>query len=88
MTTDTLDMEIQRVEASRIHEVDFDNLVFGRHYSDHMFVADYIDGEWTNLQIVPYANLSPVSYTHLDVYKRQFLFHYLSLKFSVSILVQ
>ncbi|MCA0231404.1 MAG: branched-chain amino acid aminotransferase [Bacteroidetes bacterium] len=58
MTTDTLAMEIQRVEASRIHEVDFDNLVFGRHYSDHMFVADYVNGEWTNLQIVPYANLS------------------------------
>ena len=45
MTTDTLAMEIQRVEASRIHEVDFDNLVFGRHYADHMFVADYINGE-------------------------------------------
>ena len=45
MTTDTLDMDIQRVAASRIHEVDFDNLVFGRHYSDHMFVADYINGE-------------------------------------------
>jgi len=58
MTTDTLDMDIQRVAASRIHEVDFDNLVFGRHYSDHMFVADYINGEWTNLQIVPYGNLS------------------------------
>lgn len=58
MTTDTLDMKIERVAASRIHEVDFDNLVFGRHYSDHMFVADYIGGEWTNLQIVPYANLS------------------------------
>jgi branched-chain amino acid aminotransferase len=58
MIEEAVEIEIQPVAQSRIHEVDFDNLVFGKHYADHMFVADYIGGEWTNLQIVPYANLS------------------------------
>ncbi|MCK0471969.1 branched-chain amino acid aminotransferase [Halalkalibacter sp. APA_J-10(15)] len=32
-----------------------DELVFGRHYSDHMFVMDYKDGKgWFNPRIVPY----------------------------------
>ncbi len=45
----------QPVAKSRISEIDFDNLVFGRSFADHMFVADYIDGQWTDLRIVPYA---------------------------------
>ena len=58
MTADTLAMDVQLITDTRIHEVDFNNLPFGKHVSDHMFVADYINGEWTNLQIMPYGNLS------------------------------
>jgi branched-chain amino acid aminotransferase len=58
MIAEAVEIEIKPIAQSRIHEVDFDNLVFGKYYGDHMFVADYIGGEWTNLQIVPYANLS------------------------------
>jgi branched-chain amino acid aminotransferase len=55
---DTLDISIQKVQNSRINEVDFDNIPFGKVYSDHMFIADYEGGQWSNLRIVPYANLS------------------------------
>lgn len=58
MTADTLAMDVQLVTNSRIQDVDFNNLPFGKHISDHMFVADYKNGEWTNLQIVPYGDLS------------------------------
>ncbi|TAE40305.1 MAG: branched-chain amino acid aminotransferase [Runella slithyformis] len=58
MTTETLHIEIQQVAESNIHQVDFDNLVFGKYHADHMFVADYANGEWQNLRVVPYANLS------------------------------
>ena len=34
------------------------NPVFGLNYSDHMFMADFKDGEWKNSRIVPYGNLS------------------------------
>lgn len=46
---------IQPVSSSRISSVDFNNIPFGRTFSDHMFTADYKDGEWGNYQIVPFG---------------------------------
>jgi branched-chain amino acid aminotransferase len=46
------------VKKSRIAEVDFSNLPFGREFSDHMFVADYKDGGWQNLEIKALENFS------------------------------
>ncbi len=49
---------VEKIAQSRLPEVDFDNIVFGKEFSDHMFVADYKNGEWSNLKIVPYAPIS------------------------------
>src|SRR6201996_7740511 len=59
--TETLDIKITKTQHSRLAETDFDNLPFGKHFADHMFVADYADGEWKNFEIVPYGpiDLSP-----------------------------
>ncbi|MEB2780616.1 branched-chain amino acid aminotransferase [Algoriphagus sp. C2-6-M1] len=53
-----LALPITKVENSRLPDTDFSNLVFGRTISDHMFVADFKNGEWTDLRIEPYAPLS------------------------------
>ncbi|MDR6564304.1 MULTISPECIES: branched-chain amino acid aminotransferase [unclassified Arcicella] len=58
--TDTLQIDIHQIEKSRIDAVDFDNLVFGRSFADHMLVVDFKDGEWQTPQIVPYG---PISYS-------------------------
>ena len=60
---DTLDITIDQTEKSRINEVDFDNIPFGRVFSDHMFVADYKNGDWSNAHIMPYQplELSPAN---------------------------
>ena len=52
-----------KVTQSKLSDLDFDNIPFGRTFSDHMFVADYKDGEWTNLEIVPFGpfEISPVN---------------------------
>src|SRR5476651_2753706 len=55
--TETLDITITKVAKSRLPETDFNNLPFGRTFSDHMFVADYVDGEWKNFEIVPYGEI-------------------------------
>lgn len=47
-------IKIQRVKESRLSTIDFDNLPFGQVFSDHMFVADYENGEWQNPRIVPF----------------------------------
>ncbi len=54
---ETLDILIQPVAQSRIEEVDFQNLVFGRTFSDHMFIAEYDQGQWQDLRIVPYGKI-------------------------------
>lgn len=55
---DTSTIRIEKTSQSRINELDEDNIPFGKLYSDHMFIADYIDGEWQDLRIVPYQNMS------------------------------
>ncbi|HBX66278.1 MAG: branched chain amino acid aminotransferase [Balneola sp.] len=46
---------VKPVNESRINEVDFDNLIFGRKFSDHMFEMDYVDGEWKKPVVKPYG---------------------------------
>ena len=55
---ETLDIRINKISESRIKNADLDNPAFGKDYSDHMFIADYKNGEWTDMRIVPYENLS------------------------------
>ncbi|MFT4856814.1 MAG: branched-chain amino acid aminotransferase [Algoriphagus sp.] len=53
-----LDFPISKTQNSKLATTDFSNLIFGKTISDHMFVADYKNGEWTDLRIEPYAPLS------------------------------
>lgn len=55
---DTLNISVQKVKNSRLKEVDSKNIPFGKIYSDHMFMADFRDGEWKNLRIVPYGHIA------------------------------
>ncbi|MBC7874573.1 MAG: branched-chain amino acid aminotransferase [Ferruginibacter sp.] len=52
------DIPIRNIARSRIHEVDFGALEFGKYVADHMLVSDYAHGEWQRPQIIPFANLS------------------------------
>jgi len=63
--TDTISVEIKKTDASRISELDENNIPFGKLYTDHMFIADYKDEKWGNFRIVPYGdiNISPANQT-------------------------
>jgi branched-chain amino acid aminotransferase len=50
-----MNIQILQAEESRISSVDFDNLVFGRIFSDHMFEMSFSDGKWHSAQIKPYG---------------------------------
>ncbi|HLF34207.1 MAG TPA: branched-chain amino acid aminotransferase [Cyclobacteriaceae bacterium] len=54
---ETLQLKVRKVEHSRVHEVDFSEIPFGKIYSDHMVVADYAGKEWKNFLILPYDHL-------------------------------
>ncbi len=50
-------IHVERVAKSRLSSIDFNNLGFGAHISDHMLMVDYKDGQWQEPKIVPFGNL-------------------------------
>lgn len=48
---------VERTTRSRISEIDFNNLEFGKYISDHMVVASYSRGQWHEMKVVPYGPL-------------------------------
>lgn len=54
----TIEIQVDKILHSKLGETDFNNLAFGQIMSDHMFTADYVGGEWTDLKIAPYAPLA------------------------------
>lgn len=53
----TTDIKITKTQRSRLQDIDFDNLPFGKYFTDHMLEATYEDGNWTNVVIRPYQPL-------------------------------
>ncbi len=56
---------VEQVKKSRLAEVDFDHLNFGKIFSDHMLMAEYDRGAWRNVAIRPFGDItvSPASLT-------------------------
>jgi branched-chain amino acid aminotransferase len=59
----TMNITVRKTNHSKIHEVDFDNLEFGKYVADHMLLCDFDNNDpiaigWQSPQIVPFANLS------------------------------
>jgi branched-chain amino acid aminotransferase len=48
---------INKTINSRLSDVDFSKLGFGKIFSDHMFYADYHNNQWQNGNIEPYGNV-------------------------------
>lgn len=55
---DTVAIKKTLVSKSRLSELDLNNIQFGSTYSDHMYVADYQDGVWSDCRIEPFASIS------------------------------
>jgi len=51
-------IDITKVSESNIRQVDFNNLNFGKIFTDHMFVCDYVNGAWQTPKITPYEPLT------------------------------
>ncbi len=52
-----MDIRITRTQNSKLKDINFDNIPFGKYTSDHMFVMDYVDGHWGDFRIIPYQGL-------------------------------
>jgi branched-chain amino acid aminotransferase len=58
MLKESIDFQIKRTENSSLGQVDWENLPFGRVFSDHMLVMEYQDGAWQSPVIEPFGDLS------------------------------
>jgi branched-chain amino acid aminotransferase len=52
-----ISIKINKNSQSRINTCDFNNIEFGKIFSDHMFRVDYENGEWQTGEILPYGNI-------------------------------
>ncbi len=61
-------MIITKRVHSKIKEIDFENLSFGKYFSDHMFIMSYKNNKWLEPKIMPYGPLNLNPGTHVFHY--------------------
>jgi branched-chain amino acid aminotransferase len=64
---------VERTTHSRLSTIDFNNLGFGNHISDHMLVADYKNGKWQDPRVIPYGEI-PMTPAILSLHYGQSIF--------------
>lgn len=55
MLQETITFKVRPTTASKINQVDWENLPFGKVFADHMLVMDYANGAWQEPEIVPFG---------------------------------
>lgn len=58
-------IKIAKTSSSKLKEIDFAAVEFGKVFSDHMLLADYYDGKWQDFRVTPFENIevSPAFFT-------------------------
>jgi len=46
-------ISINKVEHSKVEDLDFNNIPLGRTFTDHMFICDYENEQWNNPRVEP-----------------------------------
>jgi len=64
---------VERTTHSRLSTIDFNNLGFGNHISDHMLIADYKNGKWQDPSVIPYGEI-PMTPAILSLHYGQSIF--------------
>ncbi|OUR96076.1 branched chain amino acid aminotransferase [Flavobacteriales bacterium 33_180_T64] len=54
----TSDLHVEKAAESKLAGVDFDSLAFGKTFTDHMFICDFVDGKWQQPKIMPYQAMT------------------------------
>lgn len=59
MSNSSLSFSVEQklTSDSRLAKMDFDNIQFGRVFSDHQLIIDFFEGRWQNAKITPYGEV-------------------------------
>lgn len=52
------DFKVTKTKQSKLPSMNFDDIPFGKYFTDHMLVADYENGEWGSVSIQPYQSIT------------------------------
>lgn len=52
------DIKITPIAKSKLEGISLENIPFGKHFTDHMLEANFVNGEWQTPEIKPYQDLS------------------------------
>ncbi len=55
--TEVSEINVKKIKRSKLHDLNLEDIPFGKHFTDHMLEADYENGEWKNIEIKPYQPL-------------------------------
>ena len=58
MLQETINIRVTPTQHSKISQVDWENLPFGKVFSDHMLVMEYRDGAWQEAEITEFGDLN------------------------------
>lgn len=50
-----MNITLTKTTSSRLETINFDNIPLGRTFTDHMFICDYVDGQWQHPRVEPLA---------------------------------
>lgn len=68
-----IDIHIEKTPSTRLSQIDFNNLEFGKHTADHMLIVEYDNSAWKQPRIVPFGEIS-LSPTSLVLHYSQTVF--------------
>ncbi len=54
-TVQRYSIPVEKTKASRLSSINFDDIPFGKVFSDHMFLMEYSAGSWNNPRILPFG---------------------------------
>jgi len=66
-------ISITKTQASKIKDLDFNNIPLGTSFTDHMFICEYKEGQWQNPRIEP-LNLIPTHPAAMALHYGQAIF--------------
>lgn len=58
ITAEELTIKTKKAAKSKLSNVNPEDLRFGRDFTDHMYIADYMDGTWKGHRIIPYGEIA------------------------------
>ncbi|NLA39780.1 MAG: branched-chain amino acid aminotransferase, partial [Methanomicrobiales archaeon] len=66
-------MKVKQRSVSKLPEIDFSNLGFGKYFGDHMLLRRYEKGAWQESQILPFEDI-PLSPANVTLHYAQSIF--------------